>query len=125
VKDRLLQRGFFFIKGLLLSFGVALALILMVSILLTYTSLKESRIHIINTIIMTMSIAMGGGYIATKVDEKGWLNGGIIGGAYFLVLLFINLIFIKPFIFDIYILGKFLVSLAAGIIGGTIGINLK
>lgn len=125
MKDRLLQRGGFFIKGLLLSFGIALMLILIVSILLTYTNLKESRIHIINTIIMTMSIAVGGVYIATKVDEKGWLNGGIIGGAYFLVLLFINLIFIKPFIFDIYILGKFLVSLAAGIIGGTIGINLK
>ncbi|NLJ78400.1 MAG: TIGR04086 family membrane protein [Tissierellia bacterium] len=123
--DRLSKRGFFFMKGLILSFGIAIGLILIASVLLTYTNLQESKMHIINTIIMTMSISIGGIYVATKVDEKGWLNGGIIGGSYFLIILLINLIFIRPFIFDIYIVGKFIASLAAGIIGGTIGINLK
>ncbi|NLJ98777.1 MAG: TIGR04086 family membrane protein [Tissierellia bacterium] len=125
MKDRLLSRGVFILKGLVLSFIIALILVLVVSILLTYTNLKESRIPMLNTIIMTVSITIGGIYMAFKVDEKGWLNGGIIGALYFLILIFVNLLFIKPFIFDIYLIGKFFVSLAAGIIGGTIGINIK
>ncbi|NMB27159.1 MAG: TIGR04086 family membrane protein, partial [Tissierellia bacterium] len=78
-----------------------------------------------NTIIMVISITVGGIYISIKIGEKGWLNGGTIGVLYFLILVLLNYLFIKPFIFDIYSMGKFFISLVTGIIGGMIGINIK
>ena len=44
---------------------------------------------------------------------------------YFIVLVLLNYLFIKPFVFDIYSLSKFFIALVTGIIGGVIGINIK
>lgn len=112
-------------KALVLSYILTLILILIMSLLLTYTSLKESNIPLLNTIIMIISISFGGLYIAIKVEENGWLNGGILGILYFLILVFLNYLFVKPFTFDIFSISKFLISLITGIIGGVLGINLK
>jgi len=100
-------------------------LILIVSLLLTFTSLKEGTMPLLNTVIMIISIAVGSIYMAIKAEEKGWLNGGLIGILYFLILLLINFLFIKPFIFDIYTVGKLFISIITGVIGGMIGVNIK
>lgn len=113
------------LKSLGLALCSTLILLFIVSILLTYTPLKESTMSTINTIIMIISITIGSIYVAIKVEEKGWINGGIIGGLYFIILLLLNYLFIKPFQMDIYTLGKFIVALITGIIGGMIGINMK
>ncbi|NLW22734.1 MAG: TIGR04086 family membrane protein [Tissierellia bacterium] len=113
------------LKSLGLALCSTLILLFIVSILLTYTPLKESTMPTINTIIMIISITIGSIYVAIKVEEKGWINGGIIGGLYFIILLLLNYLFIKPFQMDIYTLGKFIVALITGIIGGMIGINMK
>ena len=112
-------------KALVLAYILTLVLVLIISFLLTYTSLKESNIPLLNTIIMVISISFGGVYIAVKIEENGWLNGGILGILYFLILVFLNYLFVKPFTFDIFSISKFLISLITGIIGGILGINLK
>ena len=125
VKTKGLNQGVYILKSLILSFIFTLFLLLIVSLLLTYTPLKESTIPLLNTIIMIISITVGSIYISIKIGEKGWLNGGVIGILYFLILVLLNYLFIKPFIFDIYSISKFFISLATGIIGGMIGINIK
>ena len=125
MKSKGLNQGTYFLKSLVLSFIFTFILVLIVSILLTYTPLKESRIPLLNTIIMIISITVGSIYIAFKVGEKGWLNGGIVGVLYFLILVLLNYLFIRPFILDVYSVSKFFISLITGIIGGMIGINLK
>jgi len=112
-------------KALVLSYILTLILILIMSLLLTYTSLKESNIPLLNTITMIVSISIGSIYIAIKIQEKGWLNGGILGVLYFLVLILLNFLFVKPFTLDVFSITKFLIALATGIIGGVLGINLK
>lgn len=112
-------------KALVLSYILTFILVLIISFLLTYTSLKESNIPLLNTIIMIISISVGSIYIAIKLEENGWLNGGILGILYFLILVFLNYLFVKPFTFDIFSISKFLISLITGIIGGVLGINLK
>ena len=74
---------------------------------------------------MIVSIAVGSIYIAVKIGEKGWMNGGIVGVLYFLILVFLNYLFIRPFNMDLYSLSKLFISLIVGIIGGVIGINVK
>jgi putative membrane protein (TIGR04086 family) len=125
MKNKGLNHGLYILKSLALSFVFTLVLVLIVSILLTYTSLQEFRIPLLNTIIMIISITVGSIYIAVKAGEKGWLNGAMIGAFYFLILVLLNYFFIRPFIFDIYSISKFFISLITGVIGGMIGINIK
>lgn len=125
MKDKTLDRGIFILKSLAVAFILTLILVLIVSLLLTFTSLKESRIPILNTLVMIISITAASIYMAVKVEDKGWLNGGIIGALYFIILILLNYLFIKPFILDIYSISKFFIALFTGIIGGIIGINIK
>ena len=115
----------YLLKALVLSYILTLMLVLITSFLLTYTALKESIIPLLNTITIIISITIGAIYMAIKIGEKGWLNGGILGVIYFLILLILNYFFVKPFTIDIFSLGKFFVSLITGMIGGVLGINLK
>ncbi|MBU5439654.1 TIGR04086 family membrane protein [Tissierella sp. MSJ-40] len=125
MKVKGLDRSAYLAKALLLSYIMTCILILVFSMLLTFTSLKESRIPLLNTIVMIISITSGSVYAAMKVKEKGWINGGIIGVIYYLILMFLSFLFIKPFILDIYSISKFVIALVTGVIGGVIGINLK
>lgn len=125
MKNKGLNYGFCIFKSLGLSFILTFVLVLIVAVLLTYTPLKESRIPLLNTIIMILSITIGSIYIAVKIGEKGWINGGIVGVLYFLILILLNYLFIKPYILDLYSISKLFISLATGIIGGMIGINIK
>ncbi len=125
MREKSLIKGINIAKSLTLSFIITLVLIIVVSLLLTYTSLKESRIPLLNTIVMIISITIGSIYMAINMEENGWLYGGIVGALYFIVLVLLNYLFIKPFVFDIYSLSKFFIALVTGIIGGVIGINIK
>lgn len=125
MKTSALKRCADVLKSLGVAFLLTLVLLSIVTALLTFTSLKEDRIPLINTIVMILSIVIGSISLALKVDEKGWLNGGLIGILYFLILILINFLFIKPFIFDIYTIGKLFICLVSGVIGGMIGVNIK
>ncbi|HHV46046.1 MAG TPA: TIGR04086 family membrane protein [Tissierellia bacterium] len=125
MKTSIVKRSGDILKSLAVAVLLTVILLLILTALLTFTSLKEDRIPLINTVIMILSIVIGSISLAFKVEEKGWLNGGLIGILYFLVVLLINFLFIKPFIFDIYTIGKLLICTVAGVIGGMIGVNIK
>lgn len=113
------------LRGIAISYIITIIMLTIVSLLLTYTSLKESSIPILSTIIIIVSIALGAIYLTLKIGEKGWLNGAIIGILYFLILIILKKIFLKEFGLNIYFISKLIISLITGIIGGMIGINLE
>ncbi len=80
---------------------------------------------LVNTIIMIISVTSGSIYAASTVKEKGWINGGIIGIAYYLILITLNFIFLKTLVFDIFSISKLALACIIGIIGGIIGINIS
>lgn len=125
MEKRHLEYMIFILKGITLSYIITIITMLILSIFLTYTSLKESIIPILNTIIMIGSIVLGSVYLTSKVKNRGWLNGMIIGILYFLVLLLLNRIIIKEPGQGLYMFYKLLISIVTGIIGGMIGINLS
>lgn len=120
-----LEYVLFILKGIALAYIVTLIMMLIFSLFLTYTSLKESMIPVLNTIIMIGSIVLGSIYLTLKVGEKGWLNGMIIGVLYFIILLLLNKLIINDLNLSIFSFTKLLISIVTGIIGGMIGINLK
>jgi len=124
MKSKSLSKSIYFLQGLVLAFIVTILLIFIFSMMLTYTNLSESKMNLLNTIVMIISITSGSAYVAIKIKEKGWLNGGILGLAYFLIVLLINLVFLKPFIIDIFLFSRLIISIVMGVIGGIIGINI-
>lgn len=113
------------IKGTIIGLILTIILILIFTIILTYTKLSENLIPLINSVIMILGISSGAVITSRKVDNKGWLSGGLIGILYFLVILVLGLLFIKDFTLEKYSLVKALIAIVTGCIGGMIGINIK
>ncbi len=125
MKTKSLNKNIYLLKGLLLAYIITCVLILFFSILLTYSTLRESKMPLLNTIIMIISVTSGSIYVAKMVKEKGWINGGIVGVGYYLILILINFIFLKPLVLDIFSISKLAISGITGVIGGVIGINIS
>ncbi len=113
----------FSLKSLLLAYTITLVLILIFSLLLTFTSLSESKIPLLNTVVMILSIASGSIYGAKNIKEKGFIVGGVIGIVYYLILLLVNLLFSNSLSFDVFSITRLLLASVIGVIGGMIGIN--
>lgn len=124
MKAKDFSKSIYLLKGLLLAFIVTSVLIVLFSLLLTYSTLRESKMPLLNTVIMIVSITSGSIYIGRKIKEKGWINGGLIGISYYIILIVLNLLFFKPFAIDIFSISKLFVASITGVIGGIIGINI-
>lgn len=114
----------YLLKGLLLSIIITIALLILISVLLKFTSLSESKLPHLNNVTMIISIVVSGIYVAFKIKENGWLNGAIVGIMYSLVIIFLSLIFVKENNSVMFIMTRIVLSTVTGIIGGMIGINL-
>ena len=111
-------------RALVLAFIVTIIFILISSVILTFTNIREGKGAILNTITFLISISVGSIYFSTKSKEKGWINGGIFGFIYSLILIIINIIFLKSNIIDVLSFQKIILGIVIGIIGGIIGINM-
>lgn len=110
-------------KGLLFSLTSSIILIIIITLILRFTKLSETKIPLINNIIMIFCIVLSSIYTSAKIKENGWLNGGLIGFIYYFIIILLNLLFLKGNI-DTLMFVKLLISTFVGIIGGIIGINL-
>lgn len=113
------------IKGLLFSFLLTMIFFIIFALLLTYTDLSEGYIPIVNSIIMVVSIAVGGIVISSNIMNKGWLNGAILGLLYVFIFVICGSIIFKSFNPNIYMFSKLGIGLISGAIGGMIGVNIK
>lgn len=116
---------YFFIKGLLISFVMTVLLLIIFTLVLTFTNISENMLTVFNSISIITSIAIGSVYISYKANRKGWIVGGIIGFCYIIIIILVGAMINKELGFDLYIITKILIALIVGIIGGMIGVNLK
>lgn len=112
-------------KTLLLSFCITILMIFITSLLFQFTDLRETKMMFINNIIMVISIFIPSLYLSLKVKENGWLNGFLLGFAYYLVIISLNMFLFKSNIIIPFSIGKLLLTSLIGTIGGIIGINLS
>lgn len=115
----------YFLKGILLAFIITIVMIIIFSLLVMFTGIKENKIPLLNNIAMITSIAISSIYVAFKIREKGWIQGGLVGVGYYIILIILNLFFIKPFQIDLISGTRLVLATITGVIGGMIGINLS
>ena len=112
-------------KGIAISFIFTLLLLLILSIILTYTEISDSIVPVATIIITAISILVGSSISTIKIKKNGILNGGVIGGVYILSIYLISSIIEVGFGLGFKSIIMMIVGVLSGIIGGIVGVNLN
>lgn len=112
-------------KGVGIALITTLVLLLIFSIILTYTNVEEKVINPVIMIITAISILIGSSLANIRIKKNGLLNGGIIGGIYILTIYIISSILNWKFSLNIQSIIMIATAIVFGILGGIIGVNQK
>lgn len=112
-------------RGLIRGYILSLLLFLVSGMLIAFTMLGEGIISAVASGILILSVAYAAIYCAAKIGSKGWFHGALVGLVYILIMLLFSKIFLSEFSLDKYVSYKVLISIATGVVGGMIGINIK
>ena len=113
------------IKGSGVALGITLLLLFIFAVLLTYTNIAESVIKPVIIIVTAISILIGSSLSTLKIKKNGLLNGAIVGFIYIFSLYIISSITGSGFNLNIISIVMIAASVAAGMVGGIIGVNLN
>lgn len=113
------------LKGMVIAFLFSLISFLILSLLLTLTNISEGIIKPTSYIVMIISIVIGSGFVAQRIDKKGWMHGAITGLLYIIILTIIGIFTGEGLVFGQLFLSRIIIGIVAGGIGGILGINLK
>lgn len=108
-------------KGIVISFALTLILLLLFSIILTYTNINENTIAPVIIVITVVSILIGSSISTIKIRKNGIVNGGIIGLFYILSLYIISSLVQTGFSLNVYSIVMIILSIIAGMIGRNSG----
>ena len=113
------------VKGSITSIILTLVLLFIFSIIVTYTNVKESIISPIIIIITSISILIGSSISSLKIKKNGLLNGAIVGIIYILTIYILSSIMGMGFKIDINSVLMIIFAIAAGMLGGIVGVNIN
>ena len=115
------------IKRLLIGSGLSILItligLIILSILLTYTSIGENLIPTVTIIITAVSILIGTTISLANLRKNGIINGAVIGLIYILVIYLLSSIIEKNFSLNMQSAIMIILSIIAGALGGIIGVN--
>lgn len=114
-----------FLKCITISFLISIILFILFAVIITFTDISENAKPIATSVIMIVSVAVGSMLLGSKMSEKGWMNGALLGVVYVIILMVLSKLMYADFIFDLYVIIRLTVGIITGIIGGMIGVNLK
>lgn len=112
-------------KGVIIAIIVSMALLLIFSAILTYTTISESVSNPVIIVITAVSILIASQISTRKIKKNGIVNGGVIGGIYIITLYLISSIVTGNFSLGINAIVMIIASIIAGMFGGVIGVNAK
>lgn len=112
-------------KGVGIALVATFVLLLIFSVVLTYTNISENVINPTIIVITAISILIGSSLGNSKIKRNGIINGGIVGGIYILTIYLISSLLNWKFGLDLQSIIMIIVGIIFGILGGIIGVNQK
>lgn len=113
------------LKGLVFCFAFLIVASLIMGIVVSIADdMREDTTNRILMVVNYVAIFAGGLFTARLVYRKGWLNGGIVGLIYMVIVVFIGSQFVEVQ-FGLEIVLRLLSGFLAGAVGGVFGVNLK
>lgn len=113
------------LKGVGISLIATVIMLIIFSVILTYTNIQESAINPVIMIITAISILIGSSLGNIKIKKNGLINGGLIGGIYIITIYLISSILNWKFSINIQSIIMIITAVVFGILGGIIGVNRK
>ena len=110
-------------KGLLISFIMTILILLIFSIILTFTNISEKTIVPVIIISTAISILIGSSISNIRIKKNGILNGALIGGIYLTTLYLISGLISKNFTLTLQSTIMIISGMICGMFGGIIGVN--
>ena len=111
------------IKGTIISFISTIVLLLIFSIILTYTNISESFIAPTIIVITAISIFIGSTISNSKIQKNGLLNGAIVGGIYLISIYLLSSIINQRFVLSMQSIIMIISGIVCGMFGGILGVN--
>lgn len=109
-------------KGVFLGIIILLFLSIIIAVFSRFFfSLQTNTLNTVLMIVNFVIIILIGFFVARKVENNGWLHGGLSGLIYMLIIILVGTISIPISIWHILLLS--FIGLIVGSIGGIIGIN--
>ena len=112
-------------KGTWIALITTVLLLLIFSIILTYTNIDEKVINPVIMIVTAISILLGSSLGNIKIKKNGLINGGIIGAIYIITIYLISSILNWKFSLNIQSIFMIIIAIVFGILGGILGVNRK
>ncbi|MBQ2937758.1 MAG: TIGR04086 family membrane protein [Clostridia bacterium] len=113
------------LKGVGISLITTLVLLIIFSIILTYTNIQETAINPVIMIITAISILIGSSIVNIKIKKNGLVNGAIIGAIYIISIYLISSILNWKFSLNLQSIIMIVIAIIFGVLGGIIGVNKK
>jgi len=113
------------LKGLLVSYIIVIFLFAFFAIILANTDFPEKYLPTAVLITTIISVITAGSTVTKRLKNKGWLNGGIVGLIYMLILYILSSIVYEDFSVNRYTITMIIIGMLSGAIGGILGINLR
>lgn len=113
------------LKGLGVAFISTFVFLLILAIVLTYSNVSENIINPTIIIITALSILIGSSIGNIKIKKNGFMNGGMIGGIYIILLYLFSSIFRMEFSLTMQSIIMVMTGVVFGILGGIIGVNIS
>lgn len=112
-------------KGMAIAFAITCIIFIGFGILLTYTSLSEESLPLVSLVCTALSAAAAGYDWAACKQKKGLIWGAAAGLVYAVLLYLIIGFAGDSFTLELSGLMTLVVAVAAGAIGGILGVNRK
>lgn len=110
-------------RGLLLALLFSAVALLAIALLLYLTALPEKTAPYLVYAVAIAAILWGSAYTARKIGVRGWLNGGVLGVLYVLLMLGAGLVIVDHMTFGWSVVVKIFLGFIFGAAGGMWGIN--
>ncbi|HAA43359.1 MAG TPA: TIGR04086 family membrane protein [Ruminiclostridium sp.] len=112
-------------KSILISYLITIPVFAIFAYILILTDFPQKYISTFVIITTLLSVVIAGWSSTKHIKSKGWLNGGIVGFFYMLVLFLLSSSSYGDFSINIHVITMFIIGTLTGSIGGILGINLR
>ncbi len=113
------------LKGIAVAMGLTLMMILVLSIVLSFSNISENVMMPAVIFISSFSILIGGFLVAKRMDSKGIVYGSAVGLAYMFILYLTSSFLNFNFSLNFNAIIMIALGVLGGAIGGILGVNLK
>lgn len=113
------------VKGICISMILSLLMMLILSIVLSFSNVKEGVIMPTVIFISAFSILVSAFLVAKRIENKGIIYGSLLGFIYMLILYLLSSILNFDFSLNTNAVVMITFGMIGGAIGGILGVNLK